>query len=495
MKRNIKKAVVLALSTGLALTSVAGCSKKEENKFNTEAAAITVNGEELSVGVVNFAIRYTQASLESLYMSLGATDPFNQDLFGVGSTLGDQAKEQITAQLGNAMLAEQHMEDYGVAVTDDDKAAITAAAEQFMSDNDEEVLSALSASQEIVERYLELSLIQNRMETAMTADVDTEVSDEEAAQRKIQYAIFAPVTEEELEAQTEAEETEEESSDKGEAETAGLEENDADKTRSSAETETDMAVTAGTEPESEADVAAQAAAEAVSDALAEAETEAETEDPETAAARERAYAQAVEMIEAVKAGSDFAEAAESMGKTVSDRTFGADYSVTELVEATDGLPDGTLVEEPVYTSTGSYYVVYLETQLDRDATDTEKENIVRERKQDCIDALYEEWAEDAPVSVDEEVMSAITFEYHLETPQETELEEETEVTEADTEGEAAETEMTEADTEEEAAETEMTDGDTDGEAAETEMTEADTDGEAAETEVSDEETEAGTEAE
>lgn len=48
------------------------------------------------------------------------------------------------------------------------------------------------------------------MEKEMSADVDTEVSDEEAAQRKIQYVLFTPITDEDLAAETETEEAQSE---------------------------------------------------------------------------------------------------------------------------------------------------------------------------------------------------------------------------------------------------------------------------------------------
>lgn len=426
MKKAIRKAAVFGLSAALALTSLSGCSKKEET-FDTEAAAITVDGDTVSAGVVNFAVRYTQASVETLYQSFGVDDPFNQDMFGTGSTLGEQAKSQAVSTLTRALMAEQHMEDYGVTVTDEEKEQISAAAAKFIADNDESVLETISATQEIVERYMELTLIQYKVEEQMTVDVDTEVSDAEAAQRKIQYVLFPPVTETESETEIETEalsedgETEElpdaagtEAEIETEAETAGETEAEADTEAETAALVNNNSSNSKSADETEEISEAETDTEAVTEA--ETETESETEDPETVAARERALVQAQEMLDKVKAGADFEEAAEEMGKTVSENTFGSDYSVTELVEATDGLEDGTLVEEPVLTSTGSYYVVKLVSQLDREATDEKKDEIVQDRKEACIDEVYSQWTEDAEVSTDEEVTAKITFDYHLAQP-------------------------------------------------------------------------------
>ncbi len=452
MMKGLKKTAVLGLCAGLVLTSLAGCSKKET--FDREAAAITVNGQTVSAGVVNFALRYNQANYESLYMSLGLTDPFNQDMYGAGTTLGDDMKNVLSDELTNAMLAEQKAQEYGVALTDEQKTAIADAAKSFIAANEEEVLEKLGITEADAQRYLELSTIRTMMETEMSADVDTEVSDEEAAQRKIQYVLFTPVTDEELAAETEteeaqsetaqseSEETQTESAEETETESESEAQSEAAESETAAETEEETAQL--TEKE---DVKTQSADETETEsesAKAEEETEAseteteaaetETEDPEAAEAMERARVRAEEMLAKLQDGAEFEKAAEEMGKTASTTTFGADYSITELAEATEGLTDGTLVETPVKTANG-YYVVKVLSELDREATDAKKESIVKQRRQEQIASLYTEWTEAGEVTVDDKVMAGITFDYHLTQPTEAQTEAVTEAA-GETESEA-----------------------------------------------------------
>ncbi len=434
MKREWRRAAVLGLCAGLVLTSLAGCSKK--NKLNLEEAAVTVNDDELSLGVVNFAVRYDQAGLEGAYMSFGIEDPFSQDLFGTGESLGQMAIEQDVEALTHAVLAEQKMEEYGVSITDDDKAAITAAATAFIEANDEETLEEIGATQEIVERYLELQMIQHRMEPEMSKDIDTEVSDEEAAQRRIEYVLFTPVTEEESESELESEEitpaeTEQQTESESSLEEASLVKETATMTASADETEELVADETETEVETTA---------------AESETETETEDPETAAAMAKALEQAEEFLAKVKSGEDFSTAAEELGKNANETTLDADYYVSEVAEATEGLADDTLIETPIKTDSG-YYVVRVISQLDREATDAEKENIIEQRKTDRIAELYDEWAEAGEVTQNEEAIAQIVFDYVLMTPTEAETEAQTDLTPAETELTPAETELTPAETE------------------------------------------------
>ena len=114
MKNKLKRAAVAGLSMGLVLTSLAGCGKKD--KVDWDAAAVTVNDSTVSAGLLNFAVRYEQTALESAYMSFGISDPFNQDLMGTGETLGETMKSQEAERFTHALLAEQHMEDYGVSL-------------------------------------------------------------------------------------------------------------------------------------------------------------------------------------------------------------------------------------------------------------------------------------------------------------------------------------------------------------------------------------------
>lgn len=424
MKNRLKKIAVIGLSACLALGMLSGCSKKET--FQADAAAITVNGDEISAGLVKFATHYSQALMESMYkMYMGVEDPMDSDIYGNGSTLGSMIKDDVVSTLERLVLAEQKMSDYNVELTDDEKAAVTEAATRFMDENGEEVLNQMGATQEVVERYLTLRLIQSKMEPQMSADVDTEVSDDEAAQRKIRYTLFRAETEAETESETgteaesSSEETTEAVSEAGtegetlvetEAETAAMTEEQTVKTKSSAETE---AVSEAASEAAETETGSEAATEA---SETETETETETEDPAMVAAKAEALAKAEDLIAKVKDGEDFETASAEVDEnaTCSTLTFGSDStSVVEgLITATEGLDDGTLVETPIEIDSG-YYVAQVISKLDREATDKQKETIVEQRKSDRISELYTEWKDAAEITEDSDILAQITFDFSL----------------------------------------------------------------------------------
>ena len=436
MRVNWKKGLAMGLGVCMAASVLTGCGKGKE--LDAAAAAAALDGEEIPAGLVNFFLRYQQAEFESSYgawlQSYYGTDIWNVDLSGTGTSYGETFKNDVINSLERLLLAEKHMGDYSVELTDEEKTAITQAAQKFMESNEEEVLEKMSATQENAERLLTLYTIQNKMETQMSADVDTEVSDEEAAQRTVSYVRFTAETESDTEeaeaeteteagseseteaaaeAETEAAETENETAPAEDATEASLTEAAADKTES-ADTEE---ATEGAETEA----VSEEETEADSEASTEAETETETEelDPELAAAREEARAQAEAFLEEVKGGADFTEAAEAAAEEnenvgSSTFTFGEDdtYPDEAIIEATAGLEDGTLVEQVVQVNNG-FYVLRVDDAFDEAATEEKKESIVAERKSEAVNALYEEWMEEAEFTVDEDVLDQMVFDMSL----------------------------------------------------------------------------------
>ncbi len=514
MRVNWKKGLAMGLGVCMVASVLTGCGKGKE--LDTAAAAATLDGEEIPAGLVNFYLRYQQAEFESSdgswLKSYYGTDIWNVDLTGSGTPYGDTFKDSVVTALERMLLAEKHMGDYNVELTDEEKTAITQAAQDFMESNEEEVLEKMSATQENVERVLTLNTIQYKMETQMSADVDTEVSDEEAAQRTVSYVRFTAETESDTEeaeaeteteagsereteaaaeAETEAAETENETVPAEDATEASLTEAAADKTES-ADTEE---ATEGAETEAVSEAETEADSEAST--VAETETETEELDPELAAAREEARAQAEAFLEEVQGGEDFDTAAQAAAEEddsvgTSTFTFGEDdtYPDAAIIEATEGLEDGTLVDHVVQVNNG-FYVLRVDDAFDEAATENKKESIVEERKSEAINALYEEWMEEAEFTVDEDVLDQMVFDMSLtlETEAAAEAESQSEAgsgAASESQSEASTEAETEAETEA-AAES----------ATEEAVTEAETSAEEeAETETeAEEETESATEAE
>ena len=86
--------------------------------------------------------------------------------------------------------------------------------------------------------------------------------------------------------------------------------------------------------------------------------------------------------------------------TSSQTTFGADDEDLDdaLKEAAETLSDGEVYGE-VIEGEDAYYVVRMDSVLDRDATDSQKETIVQERQSEAYSDLLDGWIEESDISV------------------------------------------------------------------------------------------------
>ena len=398
MSKYGKRILAAGMCASMAMGLLTGCSSS-----NDEVVA-KMGDTKLTMGEANFMLRYSQAQTQSY---LGAmfgegTNVFQQDLTGSGQAYGETVKESVLNDLKDMTILEQHMSDYNVELTDEDKAAIEEAAKQFIADNSKDVLKEMSATEETVSRILTLYTIQSKMETAIEADVDTEVSDEEAAQKTIQYAYFTiPETESETEDTTEAASADESAS---ETET-GTEAVSETETETEAASESETVAETETEATSETEAVSEAASEETSEDTTESETEESAEKKET---REKVQG----IIDAVQGGETLEDAVKAVdeSKSLTSYSYGADEETLNenLKNAADTLSDGEIASEPVEGENG-FYVVQMVSTFDRDATDQKKEEIIKDRKKELYDNKIAEWDTES-FDINEKVWDKVTFE-------------------------------------------------------------------------------------
>ena len=179
----LKKLSILALSgvlmTGTVLT---GCGS-----INPDKTVATVNGTEISLGLANYMAQYTAVDYDTYYMSYFGQDMWTKQSGDNAETMTDRVKANTLQSLEEYYLLEEHMDEYGVSLTEDEMNKIASAAADFMSANTEEALEAMGATEEYVKEQLRLATLQQKMYDAIVAGADTNVSDEECAQKTFSY--------------------------------------------------------------------------------------------------------------------------------------------------------------------------------------------------------------------------------------------------------------------------------------------------------------------
>ena len=410
MQSSVKRGLALVLCAGLATSLMTGCGKKDDD---AAAVAVKVNDQTVDADVANFIVRYEQAKFESnmggLFQAFGYTDYWLSDMYGTGRPYYMDFKDAQVENIEEMLLASQNAEAAGVSLTDEQKSAIKEAASSFIAQNDPETLERMHATQETVEAALTLYAVQDLVEDVWGQDIDTEVSDEEAAQRRVSYTSFIAVApQEEEEAVTEGADEAQEAASEAAVEAA-----------SEAAVEAESDALTGSAAETEDGESALENAEASSE---EAATEGETEDPAMAEARALARSRA-EAFLADAAGIADGEAFQAAGQEVkgddtsvqvSSYTFGSQstYPDAAIIEATEGLDDNTLVDHVVQVG-DSFYVLFVEDAFDEEATEEQRQTILSQRRTQAISDKYDGLKTDADIAADAEVFENIVFDYFL----------------------------------------------------------------------------------
>lgn len=370
MKRTSAKVICGVLTAAMAATGLTACG--DSTVVDGTQTALVINDEEINLGKANFMLRYQQATMASYYETMSSMlgqeyslsfDALSDESDEDSPTVGENLKEDALTSIEQAFLMRQHASEYEVALTDEEVQGAKDAAAAFVEDNDAETLTKLGVTQEDIEDVMQVYAIQSKMYDPMIADVDTEVSDEEAQQSSISY----------VQVSTEGTETDEN------GETAELTDEEKAEKKEIAQTFLDR-LNASEDP-------------ATADF-----SDLRTEINDELNAQRRAEEAAADTAED---GTDAAEdSTDEIYLTASETTFGADDEDLDeaLKEAAQTLSDGQVYAE-VIEGENAYYVVRMNSVLDREATDSQKETIVQERQAEAYSNQLDTWVEESDISV------------------------------------------------------------------------------------------------
>ena len=385
MKTMTKKTAVVALAGVMAAGMLTGCGEKALDGTKTVA---TVDGTEIPLGMLSLSVREGQAQAEAMYKSfMGGSD---YSIWGTeaeeGKTYGEQAVEQALEDIELMCILKEKAADYDVEITEDDEKTIADAAAAFMSANTEDTLKTLAVTEDQVKTYLELETYKSRMHDPLIADVDKDVSDEEAQQSSFDYVSIS---------------------------TADLSDDEIKQKKEDAQKILDDLKAAG----SDGDL--NEIAKSVDDSYSSVSGTFDTNE------------------DAAKEDSD----------EESDSSSSSSAYPDEVMKVLRTLKDGEIGPDVIETDT-SYYVVKLDKVNDEEATETKKQSIISTRENKLYTDTTEKWLDDADINVEKKVLKTLKvtdnhkFSIATATPEPTEeaaATETPEVTEAAEETEATAT--------------------------------------------------------
>ena len=344
MKTMTKRTAVAALTGVMAVGMLTGCGEKKLDGTKTVA---TVDGTEIPLGIVSLSVREGQAQTEAMYKSfMGGQDYsiWSMDAED-GKTYGEQAVEQSLKDVELMYIMKEKAADYNVEVTDDDEQKIADAAAAFMAANSEETLQELAVSEDQIKTYLELQTYKSRMHDPLIADVDKDVSDEEAQQSSFDYVSIS---------------------------TADLSDDEIKQKKEDAQKILDDLKAAGSDGDLN----------------------------EIAKSVDDSYS-------SVSGTFDVNEdAAKEDSDEESDSSSSSSAYPDEVMKVLRTLKDGEIGQDVIETDT-SYYVVKLDKVNDEEATETKKQSIISTRENKLYTDTTEKWLDDADINVEKKVLKTL----------------------------------------------------------------------------------------
>lgn len=179
-------ALLLAMATALT-----GCS--QESTLDGAAEVMKVEGVSVPMSELNFYLRYQQIQMQALYGGYFGEDFMNQDLMGTGAPYGETIRDSAAEALKEFYLVEAHAGELGVALEDQEKSEASEAAKAFLEANDSKTLEAMTADEATVSHVMELLTLQSKVFENRAATIDTEVPEEDVAQKRISYVMTSTV--------------------------------------------------------------------------------------------------------------------------------------------------------------------------------------------------------------------------------------------------------------------------------------------------------------
>ena len=346
MKEMTKKTAVVAMAGIMAAGMLTGCGEKKLDGSKTVA---TVDGTKIPLGVVSLSVREGQMQTEAMYRSyMGGSDFDIWDTEAEkGKTYGEQAVEESLKDVELMYIMKAKAADYDVELTDEDEKAIAEVAASFMEANSEETIADLAVTEDQVKTYLELQTYKQKIHDPIIADVDKNVSDEEAQQSSFEYVSVS---------------------------TADLSDDEIKEKKEDAQKILD-----GLKADPDGDFS------------------------EIAKSVDDSYSSLSGTFDANETSED--EDTDDEDADEDSSSYSGTYP-EEVIDVLRTLDDGEVASDIIETDT-AYYVVKLDKKDDEEATETKKESIISTREQTLYTDTTEKWLDDADIKEEKKVLKTL----------------------------------------------------------------------------------------
>ena len=202
MRHNTKRLAAAALTAVLAVGMMTGCGNsggKGEVTQNGNETLFTYDGVDVPLKKAWIYGKMTAAQYEASYANYFGDNFWTMDMGtddeGNATTFEDYAKEQIIARIKQIIVLNNHAEEAGASLSEEEEEQCAEYAAAFAEDaSGAEILAECGASEDDMTEIYEENALAAKVQEYMVKDTDTNVSDDEARETTISRVVFATTT-------------------------------------------------------------------------------------------------------------------------------------------------------------------------------------------------------------------------------------------------------------------------------------------------------------
>ncbi|MCI8513376.1 MAG: hypothetical protein HFI93_01915 [Lachnospiraceae bacterium] len=175
------------LAAALTIGTLAGCSSSLRGVKKADYPALTAavyGTQEIKLAEVNYYLRNLQYVYEMIYGSYYGEDMWTMTSGGP-KTMEASVKESTLSKIYQIYVLNEKAAEWEIALTEEDQQKVEEAVDKYLEDTSEKILDEVGLDRDGLIELYRRNALANLVWEETVKDVSTEVSDEEAAQRRI----------------------------------------------------------------------------------------------------------------------------------------------------------------------------------------------------------------------------------------------------------------------------------------------------------------------
>ncbi len=195
---------VFCLFCCMLLLFCAGCTKEQKGKEGStgkadrteymDEAVVTIDGEEVGYREAMLYLLSAKQEYESAY----GEEIWKYQVTEDGTSLGDWVKEQTLEQIIYIKIVCAQATRLGISLDSEEKSRVAERTEEYMEKAEYGTLALYGIARKDVERVYADTALAQKIFDSVTLNVDTDIPEEEAAQKRLQSLMIKNYHEDDL---------------------------------------------------------------------------------------------------------------------------------------------------------------------------------------------------------------------------------------------------------------------------------------------------------